>query len=624
MYGSNRFPNPDPGQLMPSSASPHFEVIVIGAGHAGCEAALASARVGARTLLLTMNLDHAAQMSCNPAIGGVAKGQLVREIDALGGEMGLNTDATRIQFNMLNRSKGPAVWSPRAQCDKLLYQRRMKHVLEAQPNLVVQQAEALRLQTQGGRVTGVLTQFDELFTAKAVVVCSGTFLRGLLHYGTKQFAAGRAGDAPANELSASLGGELGLELGRLKTGTPPRILAASIDFGQLTPQGCEPDGRFSHWGEVETPFASLAPVPMPQRGCYMVRTTRATRDLVQANLHLAPMYNGSIKGTGTRYCPSFEDKVMRFAHHETHQIFVEPEGAFTEEYYLNGISTSLPVTVQRQMIRTLPGFARAEISRYAYAVEYDFVPPYQLQMSLATRRWPNLFLAGQVNGTTGYEEAAGQGLLAGLNAARLAAGQPPFVPGRDQAYLGVLVHDLTSKEIREPYRLFTSRAEFRLLLRQDNAWRRLSKAGYELGLLSWRRYEWVQRLEADIAAGQQFLRGTRRDGKSLWDLLRQQQIALADYPETARLAAAAREQLEVEAHYEGYVEREAQQVAQLQRLEHHRIPADFAYDFPGLRHEARSKLERFRPETLGQAARIDGVTPAEVALIQVHLKRRGG
>ena len=607
-----------------SESYTNFDVIVIGGGHAGCEAALAAARLGADTMLLSMNLDHVAQMSCNPAIGGIAKGQVVREIDALGGEMGRNTDATSIQFRMLNQSKGPAVWSPRAQCDKLLYQRRMKHVIERQERLFPHQAEAVDLLTEKGRITGVGTNFGETFRAQAVVVCSGTFLRGLLHYGARQVRAGRAGDLASDDLSVCLLESLGLELGRLKTGTPPRVNADGIDFSEMEEQPGDPEGRFSHWpGEVHA-FESIAPAAMPRRSCYLLRTTARTRDVVVANIDQAPMYNGSVEGIGTRYCPSFEDKVMRFPEHETHQLFLEPEGAYTEEFYLNGLSTSLPTSVQLELLHSLPGMQEAKISRYAYAVEYDFVLPHQLRKSLALDKWPNLFLAGQVNGTTGYEEAAGQGLAAGINAALLAAndGRQPLVLGRDQAYIGVMIDDLATKEIVEPYRLFTSRAEHRLSLRQDNAWRRLSRIGHELGLLPHRLFADGLEIESQIETAREFLESRKLEGETLWSRLRRKELALADLDETRDLRAEARQQLEIEAHYEGYIAKEQARAAQLGRLEHWRIPPDFTYDFPGLRHEARAKLGQVKPETLAQAARIDGVTPAEIALLQVHLKRR--
>ena len=599
-----------------------FDVIVIGGGHAGCEAALAAGRLGARTMLLTINLDHIAQMSCNPAIGGIAKGQVVREIDALGGEMGKNTDASAIQFRMLNRSKGPAVWSPRAQCDKVLYQRRMKLMVEREPNIFVHQAQAVEFLTRGDRITGITTDFSESWQARAVVVCTGTFLRGVCHYGEKSFPGGRAGDVAAEALSASLLNTLELELGRLKTGTPPRVMGNTIDFSQMSKQVSDNMLHFSHWHDDVHAVRTIAPRDLPQKPCWQISSTTTTRQIVLDNIEQSPMYNGRIQAIGTRYCPSFEDKVMRFPHHETHQIYLEPEGAFTDEYYLNGISTSLPTDVQWQMVRSLPGLENATLSRYAYAVEYDFVLPHQLHNSLAVMKWPNLFLAGQINGTTGYEEAGGQGIVAGINAAQLVGGdRPPIVLGRDQAYIGVLIDDLVTKDITEPYRLFTSRAEYRLLLRQDNACRRLSKIGYDIGLLPERHYRQVGELERQLAEARDFLDNTKVSGQSLWRRLRTKELQIDDIDELRGYGAEVCRQLEIEAHYEGYIEQEKNQAKSLQKLTEWKIPSGFGYDMPGLRNESRLKLQRIKPDTLAQAARIDGVTPAEIALLQVHIKR---
>jgi tRNA uridine 5-carboxymethylaminomethyl modification enzyme len=605
----------------------HYDVIVVGGGHAGCEAALASARLGARTLLLTINLDHIAQMACNPAIGGIAKGQLVREIDALGGEMGLNTDAATIQFRMLNLSKGPAVRSPRAQCDKMVYQLRMKHVLERQQNLYIHQAQGVAITTSGERVTGIRTEYDDHFTAKSIVLATGTFLNAQLHYGLKNLAGGRAGDPAAVALSQCLRQDLRLEIGRLKTGTPTRILAKTIDFAALQRQDPDPGtNAFSYRAQPED-LPAVNGGRLEQRPCYVTQTTEKTGQIIRDNLDQSPLYSGKIEGIGTRYCPSFEDKIVRFPHHKTHHIYLEPEGDFTDEYYLNGLSTSFPVHLQWDMVRSLPGLENAHISRYAYAIEYDFVFPHQIDRTLAVRAWPNLFLGGQINGTSGYEEAAGQGLAAGINAAVCAAGTgQPLILGRDEAYLGVMIDDLVTKEITEPYRLFTSRAEHRLLLRQDNADRRLVAKGYELGLVPYERYREVAEREARIAEAATTLRETMHEGCSLWDWLRRPHTTLADLPCPFELTDPQLvEQLEIEARYEGYIKRQNSQAKLMHSMASWKIPDSFNYaEINGLRSEARMKLEKQRPATLAQAARIDGVTPAELALIQVYLKRQPG
>ncbi len=600
-------------------------MIVIGGGHAGCEAALAAARLGADTLLLTINNDHVAQMSCNPAIGGIAKGHVVREIDALGGEMARNTDAAAIQFRMLNRSKGAAVLSPRAQCDKLVYQKRMKHVLERQDGLLVHQAQAVRVTVAAGRATGVVTEFGDRWECQALIVATGTFLEAKLHYGLMSFPGGRAGDAAAVALAESLRDDLGLELGRLKTGTPTRVLARTMDLASLTRQDPDPEPYTFSFRTPVRDIPRLAGGELPQLPCYVTQSTAETAEVVRRNLDRSPLYAGRIDATGARYCPSFEDKVVRFPDRVGHVIYIEPEGVFTDEYYLNGISTSLPVDVQRQMVRTLPGLEHAHITRYAYAIEYDFVHPHQLDSSLALKNWPNIFLAGQINGTSGYEEAAGQGLIAGINAARsAAAGGAPLVLGRDQAYIGVMIDDLVTKEIVEPYRLFTSRAEYRLMLRQDNADRRLMRIGHELGLVSGDDYAGTIGLEQEIERAKKILQSERSQGTTLWELLRRPENNCSDLPTVPDVSPRAAEQLQIEARYEGYIQRQTAQAEGLRELQAWTIPGDFSFAIQGLRNEARLKLEKVRPTDLAQAARIDGVTPAEIALLQVHLRRHRG
>ena len=612
-------------------SSEYFDVIVVGGGHAACEAALASARTGASTLMLAINLDHIAQMSCNPAVGGIAKGHVVREIDALGGAMGRVTDAAALQFRLLNLGKGPAVWSPRAQCDKVCYQKAMKREVELQPNLCIRQGTACSFILENGNVAGVVSQLGEEFRSKAVVLATGTFLHGKMHYGLQNMPGGRAGDPPSVELAAALKDQLHLHVGRLKPGTPPRILGKSIDFSQMGIQGSDDvEEHFSFF-----PTDSVHPqVEHRNVPCHLVYSNQKTAQIVRDNLDKAPMYRGIIEGVGARYCPSFEDKVVRFAHHERHLLYIEPEGENTDEYYINGISTSLPPYIQIQMLRTLPGLEHVEIARYAYAIEYDFVYPEELSRSLGVKKYPGLFHAGQINGTSGYEEAAGQGLVAGLNAARFAAGLDPVEFGRDEAYIGVMIDDLVTKEIVEPYRLFTSRAEHRLSLRQDNADFRLCEKARSLGLLPEEKYRAFKEYSALCDTVEARCKAHREHGRSLWDNLKDLQgtydaakppfdLNLIEMDNSVPLHRRVLRQLAIRAHYEGYLKREEQSVAKLNALEAWRIPEDFDYEsIKGLRNESRMKLIKTRPTSLAQAGRIDGVTPSEIALLQVHLMRR--
>lgn len=626
-----------------------YDVIVVGAGHAGVEAALAAARMGCQTLLLTINLDTIGQMSCNPAIGGLAKGHLTREIDALGGEMGKVTDMTGLQFRMLNTKKGPAVWAPRAQCDKKAYQFRLKWICERQANLDCKQGQTVKLLLRDQQVYGVETSLEVQFLGTTVVVTTGTFLRGLMHVGGNQQTGGRAGEAAAMGLSGSLK-EVGLELGRLKTGTPPRLVRQSIDFDRCEPQGGdEPVPWFTYWKEdlwndplfhVEQSYSGSLKPPIPEAGlryppgsilsrigtqlpCYLTRTTERTRELVKANLHRSPMYSGVIEGVGPRYCPSIEDKFVRFAEKEDHQIFLEPEGIQTDEIYVNGFSTCLPFEVQVEMVRSIVGCERAEILRPAYAVEYDFCQPTQLTPSLETKVCQNLFLAGQINGTSGYEEAGAQGLMAGINAARKVQAKEPLVLRRDQAYIGVLIDDLVTKGTQEPYRMFTSRAEYRLVLRQDNADERLSRIGHEIGLLPERLLNRYEQKEAAVRAERERLDRTREGTDSLTQLLRRPEVTYATLPGShPALPTEITTQVEIGVKYEGYIVRQEMEVARFRDLEERRIPSEFDFaSVPGIREEARQKLIRIRPTTIGQANRISGVSPADVSLLLVWLKR---
>jgi tRNA uridine 5-carboxymethylaminomethyl modification enzyme len=598
-----------------------YDIIVVGGGHAGCEAALVSARMGAQTALLSMNLDTIAQMSCNPAIGGLAKGQLVREVDALGGEMGKVIDSTGIQFRLLNASKGHAVRSPRAQADKKLYQFTMKRRLEGQENLSLRQDSIETLVIQDNNDLSLLGKSGTHYKAKAVIITTGTFLNGLIHIGHSQVKGGRSSEPSSGKLPASLLG-LGLEMGRLKTGTSPRLNGSKIDYDVLLEQ----DGD-----EQPTPFSfSTSKIHRPQVKCYITYTNCKTHEIIKSNLNRSPLFTGQIKAVGPRYCPSIEDKITRFPDKEQHQIFIEPEGLDTSEVYCNGISTSAPFDVQESMIHSIRGLERADITRYGYAIEYDYVYPTQIKPSLETKKIENIFLAGQINGTSGYEEAAAQGIMAGINAVLKIRGDEPFVLDRSEAYIGVLIDDLVTKGTREPYRMFTSRAEYRLTLRQDNADRRLMKYGYKFGLINKGQWDTLLEKENLISETNKYIEYKKYGADSLLKLLRRPNLNFNDLLAIdkdlmkKKIPFAVQEQVEIEAKYKGYINRQNQQIEKFKKMEGFSLPSHFHYDnIPGLRKEAQQKLGMLRPVSLGQASRISGVSPADISILMVYLMSKG-
>ena len=621
-----------------------YDILVIGGGHAGCEAALASARMGCRVAVAIINADTIGAMSCNPAVGGLAKGHLVKEIDALGGEMAKNIDATAIQFRRLNTSKGPAVWSSRAQADRVRYRLRMKSVLEQQKNLDIKQTVIDRLLVEKGRITGAVTSLDETLILRAVVIATGTFLNGLIHIGLKNFPAGRMGDPPSTKLAAWFR-HTGFALGRMKTGTPPRLDSRTIDFTELEPQHGDDPINFFSFANADAP--GLKTPDLAQLPCYVTYTNDKTHEIIRGSIDRSPMYAGIIEGVGARYCPSIEDKVMRFPDKDRHQIFLEPEGLDTTEIYPNGIPTSLPLDTQIGLVRSIKGLEQAQMIRPGYAIEYDYVDPLELQPSLQTKRVQGLFLAGQINGTSGYEEAGAQGLLAGINAVQYVRKAEPLILDRSQAYTGVLVDDLITLGTKEPYRLFTSRAEYRLLLREDNADLRLRDIGYRLGLVDSETHktftakrEAIERSLAKLAKtmvkpGPEINSLLERLGSvplrqtcSLLDLLRRPQITLEDLEPLAQLdpglSWAVKREVQLQIKYQGYIDRQGEQVGRFRKMESIGLPENMVYNgLAGLSTEVIEKLTKIQPRSLGQASRISGITPAAISALQIHLRKQG-